>query len=231
VVPDGARDDGALAGGLDALPWRERTGAAERLSRWRTLGPARNSSGMAELTREADLVQVLGRSRVVAVLGAHSDTVRPAGFVPEYLHEQGYRVLPVNPAMVGQTLWGEPVVASLTELEGPIDLVDVFRRSEALPAHMDQFLAMDPARTAIWFQAGIRNDEVAAALVEKGYDVVQDRCTLADHRRFSASGLLPLKEAKAKRTVKAKAKPVKPKPAKAPAKGRAPRRRGPAGSS
>lgn len=150
---------------------------------------------MAELTREADLVQVLGRSRVIAVIGAHSDRVRPASYVPEYLHGQGYRVLPINPALVGQTLWGEPVVARLTELEGPIDLVDVFRRSDALPGHMDDFLAADPARTTIWFQLGIRNDRVAAALVERGYDVVQDRCTLAEHRRFRASGLLPLKDA------------------------------------
>lgn len=149
---------------------------------------------MAELTREADLVRVLGRARVIAVIGAHSDTVRPASYVPEYLRAQGYRVLPINPALVGQTLWGEPVVASLTELEGPIDVVDVFRRGDALPAHLDDFLSMDPARTTIWFQLGIRNDQVAAALVEKGYDVVQDRCTLAEHRRFRASGLLPLKD-------------------------------------
>ena len=230
-------------------PWTSFRGASARVRRsdsaagaratWHAIVPV-----MAELTREADLLQILGRARVVAVIGAHSDTVRPAGFVPEYLHEQGYRVLPVNPRMVGQTLWGEPVVASLTELAGPIDRVDVFRRSDALPGHMDDFLSMDPARTVIWFQAGIRNDEVAAALVRRGYDVVQDRCTLAEHRRFRKSGLLPLKEAKpakAKaRPAKAKAKPVKAKarpakakakPARAAAKGRAPGRRGPGRSS
>jgi hypothetical protein len=201
--------------GATARVRRSDSGTGARAA-WHAMVP-----GMPELTREADLVQVLGRSRVVAVLGAHRDLVRPAGFVPAYLHEQGYRVLPVNPTMVGQSLWGEPVVASLTELAGPIDLVDVFRRSDALPAHMDDFLSMDPDRTVIWFQAGIRNDDVAAALVEKGYDVVQDRCTMAEHRRFRASGLLPLKEAK----------PAKARPARAPAKGRAPRRRGPAGSS
>lgn len=232
--------------------WTRFRGASARVRRsdsatgaraaWHAIVPL-----MAELTREADLVQILGRARVVAVIGAHSDTVRPAGFVPEYLHEQGYRVLPVNPRMVGQTLWGEPVVARLTDLAGPIDLVDVFRRSDALPTHMDDFLSMDPARTAIWFQAGIRNDEVAAALVARGYDVVQDRCTLAEHRRFRASGLLPLKEAKPAKAkppkakarptkakakpVKAKARPAKAKPERAAAKGRAPGRRGPGRSS
>lgn len=182
---------------------------------------------MAELTREADLVRVLGGSRVVAVIGAHSDLVRPAGFVPAYLHEQGYRVLPVNPRLVGQTLWGEPVVANLTELAGPVDLVDVFRRSDALPGHLEDFLSMDPGRTVIWFQLGIRNDRVAAALVRAGYDVVQDRCTLAEHKRLRARGLLPLKAPEP-----ATARPAPARPAKArPAKGRAPRRRGPGGSS
>lgn len=182
------------------VAWMRFRGAGARVRRGDSDAGARAAwhaivPGMAELTREADLVQVLGRSRVVAVIGAHSDAARPASYVPEYLHGQGYRILPVNPALVGQTLWGEPVVASLTELEGPIDLVDVFRRSDALPGHMDELLTMDPARTTIWFQLGIRNDEVASVLIEKGYDVVQDRCTLADHRRFRASGLLPLKEA------------------------------------
>jgi hypothetical protein len=145
---------------------------------------------MAELIREADIVNVLERSRVVAVLGAHREPHRAAFYVPDYLHGQGYRVLPVNPQLTGQTLWGEPVRARLTDLTGPVDLVDVFRRPDALDDHLDDFLAMRPAPGAIWFQLGIRNDRVAAALVAAGLDIVQDRCTLADHKRFRRSGLL-----------------------------------------
>ncbi|HWM84680.1 MAG TPA: CoA-binding protein [Kofleriaceae bacterium] len=145
---------------------------------------------MAELSREEEIVAVLARSRVVAVLGAHHEAQRPAFYVPDYLHEQGYRILPVNPGLVGQTLWGEPVRARLTELDEPIDLVDVFRRSQAIDDHLDDFLAMRPSPSVVWFQLGIRNDRVAAALVARGMDVVQDRCTLADHRRFRRAGLL-----------------------------------------
>jgi len=146
---------------------------------------------MAELTREADLVAVLERSRVIAVLGAHRERSRPAFYVPDYLHDQGYRVLPVNPGLAGETLWGEPVRSNLAELTEAVDLVDVFRRPEALDDHLADFLAMRPAPAVVWFQLGIRNDRVAAQLVARGLDVVQDRCTLADHRRFRASGLLP----------------------------------------
>ncbi len=134
------------------------------------------------LTLPEDARKVLQRSRTVAVLGAHSDPSRPAHYVPAYLAQQGFRVFPVNPRLVGTTLWGQPVRASLTELEGPIDIVDVFRRAEDLPAHLDEIRAVHPG--VAWFQSGIRNDAVAAALVAAGIDVVQDRCTLADHRAF-----------------------------------------------
>ncbi len=145
---------------------------------------------MPELTRDVDLARVLERSRVVAVLGAHRETDRPAFYVPDYLHEQGYRILPVNPQLSGEILWGEPVRAHLGELTQPVDLVDVFRRPDALDDHLADFLAMQPLPRAVWFQLGIRNDRVAAALVARGIDVVQDHCTLADHRRFRRIGLL-----------------------------------------
>ncbi|HLU68624.1 MAG TPA: CoA-binding protein [Kofleriaceae bacterium] len=145
---------------------------------------------MAELTREQERAAVLARARVIAVLGAHSEQQRPAFYVPDYLHEMGYRVIPVNPLLAGQELWGEPVRASLADIGEPVDVVDVFRRPDQLGAHLPELLAMRPAPAVVWFQLGIRNDEVAAALVDAGMDVVQDACTLADHRRFRRSGLL-----------------------------------------
>ncbi len=136
------------------------------------------------LTAAADVRAVLERARTVAVLGAHDDPSRPAHYVPDYMHGVGSRILPVNPALVGKTLWGEPVRASLVELGVTVDVVDVFRRSEAVPAHLDELLAMRPLPAVVWLQTGIRNDTVAAALVAAGIDVVQDRCMLADHRRM-----------------------------------------------
>jgi uncharacterized protein len=170
-------------------PWRRRTGERAK-SLVAHVSAGRHSAGMAELIREPDILNVLERSRVVAVLGAHREAHRPAFYVPDYLHQHGYRVVPVNPGLVGQTLWGEPVRAHLTELGEAVDLVDVFRRPAAIDDHLADFLAMRPAPRVVWFQLGIRNDRVAAALVAAGIDVVQDRCTLADHRRFRRAGHL-----------------------------------------
>ncbi|MFT7578800.1 MAG: putative CoA-binding protein [Myxococcota bacterium] len=131
--------------------------------------------------------RILEATRTVAVLGAHTDQDRAAFYVPEYLNSQGYRVLPVNPTKVGTVLWGEPVVAALSEVtttHGAIDMVDVFRPSHALAGHVDEILAMSPLPKVVWFQLGIQDDAVARTLVEAGIDVVQSRCTLADHRAF-----------------------------------------------
>ena len=143
------------------------------------------------LTDDRAAADLLARARVVAVLGAQRDAQLPAHYVPDYLHRQGYRILPVNPNHLGETLWGEPFRATLGELAEPVDIVDVFRRAEHLDDHLAELLAMQPAPRAVWFQLGIRNDRVAAALAAAGLDVVQDRCTMADHRRFRQAGLLP----------------------------------------
>lgn len=127
----------------------------------------------------------LAAARRVAVLGAHHEAHRPAFYVPEYLHGQGYAILPVNPALVGQTLWGQPVAASLASWRGGFDVVDVFRRSDALPAHLPELLDACAPGALVWLQSGIRNDAVAAALSAAGLDVVQDRCMLADHRAWA----------------------------------------------
>ncbi|MDP2306061.1 MAG: CoA-binding protein [Pseudomonadota bacterium] len=143
-----------------------------------------------ELTSAAELRDVLTSARTVAVLGAHHERARPAFYVPDYLHGVGARILPVNPALVGRTLWGEPVRASLADLHERVDVVDVFRRAEALAGHLVELLGMNPPPALVWFQQGIRDDAVAAALIAAGIDVVQDRCMLADHRRM---GLGPIR--------------------------------------
>jgi predicted CoA-binding protein len=129
--------------------------------------------------------EILTSARTIAVLGASTKTDRPAHYVPDYLYAQGYRVLPVNPLHRTERLWGEPFRAQLQELAEPVDIVDVFRLAIALPQHLADFLAMRPAPKVVWFQLGIRNDEVAAQLIAAGIEVVQDRCTLADHRRLA----------------------------------------------
>lgn len=139
---------------------------------------------MREIVDEASVRRVLEEARTIAVLGVHVDPDKPAHYVPEYLAGQGYQIFPVNPAFAGKTLWGRPVVATLAELDTPVDIVDVFRRPDKIPEHLDDILAMQPRPRVVWLQLGIRNDQVARRLIEAGIDVVQDRCTLADHRVF-----------------------------------------------
>ncbi|MFO7545010.1 MAG: CoA-binding protein [Trueperaceae bacterium] len=130
------------------------------------------------------LRDLLDRSRTIAVLGASTDQHKPAHEVPEYLRRHGYDVLPVNPAAAGEELFGERVAATLAELDRPVDIVDVFRRAEAIPAHVDDILSMDPLPKVVWLQLGIRNDEVAARLRHAGITVIQDRCIKIEHARL-----------------------------------------------
>jgi predicted CoA-binding protein len=131
---------------------------------------------------DATLRTILNTCPTVAVLGIHSAPEKPAFYVPEYLHDEGYRILGVNPGLAGQTLFDNVVRATLAELAEPVDLVDIFRRPELIPAHVADILAIKPR--VVWFQLGIRNDEAARALEAAGIIVIQDRCTLADHRRL-----------------------------------------------
>lgn len=126
----------------------------------------------------------LAAFRTVAVLGAHSDLSRPAGYVPDYLYQQGIRILPVNPQLAGQILWTEPVRAALTDLQAPVDAVVIFRRADALPGHLDEVLGMAPRPKLVWLQLGIAHGGFAGQLAEQGIAVVQNRCTLADHQRW-----------------------------------------------
>ncbi|GHF55040.1 hypothetical protein HNQ07_003430 [Deinococcus metalli] len=135
-------------------------------------------------TLHADLTRILKQSRVVAVLGFHPDTMKPAHFVPEYLQRQGYTVIPVNPALAqrGESYFGQKAVASLAELTVPVDVVEVFRRSDKVRSHLEDILAMQPLPKVVWMQQGIRDDSVAAELTARGIEVVQNRCMLTDHR-------------------------------------------------
>lgn len=139
---------------------------------------------MPELSNDEELKRIYESASTIAVVGAHPDSEKPAHYVPAYLQERGYRILPINPGYEGQELWGEPVRATLTELEEAVDVVDFFRRSEALPDHIDEILAMEPRPTVVWLQQGIRKDEFARTLIEAGIDVVQDRCMYANHERL-----------------------------------------------
>ncbi len=133
---------------------------------------------------DATMERLLRSARRIAVLGASPREDRPAFRVPRYLVRHGYEVLPVNARYAGQELHDRTVVGALTELGGTVDIVDVFRRAEDVPGHLDEILAMRPLPGAVWLQLGIRNDEAAARLREAGITVVQDRCIKIEHGRL-----------------------------------------------
>jgi predicted CoA-binding protein len=133
---------------------------------------------------DAGLTHILREARTVAVLGAKAAAREPAHYVPAYLQQRGYRILPVNPIFAGQQIFGETVVGTLGDLAGPVDVIDVFRRPEYLPGHAREILALPWRPRAVWFQLGIRHDGAAAELARAGIDVVQDRCMMPEHRRL-----------------------------------------------
>ena len=120
----------------------------------------------------------------MAVLGIKpSWTGQPAYYVPEYAQRAGLEVIPVPvyyPEMT--SVLGQPVYRRLADIPGPIDLVDVFRRSRDVPPHVDDMLAALPR--AVWMQSGIRHGAAAARLIAAGIDVVQDRCLLQELQRL-----------------------------------------------
>jgi len=133
---------------------------------------------------DEDLRRLLRTAHRIAVVGASSRQDRPAFRVPAYLVRHGYEVLPVNTRSAGDELHGRTVAADLLQVEGAVDIVDVFRRSEDVPTHVDEILAMTPLPRAVWLQLGIRNDAAAQRLRAAGIEVVQDRCIKIEHRRL-----------------------------------------------
>jgi predicted CoA-binding protein len=136
------------------------------------------------MINDARLREILTGSPTIAVLGAHQEPEKAAYYVPEYLHDEGYRIIGVNPDIQGEQLFGQPVRNTLAEIDEQVDLVDVFRKSELVPQHVEDILAMSPRPKVVWLQLGIKNEDAARILEAAGITVVQNRCTLADHQRL-----------------------------------------------
>ena len=117
------------------------------------------------------------------MLGIKEGEHKPAFFVPEYAQRAGFEIVPV-PVYYPDTveMLGEKVYRRISDIPGEVDMVNVFRKSEDIPAHLDDIIAKKPK--AVWFQLGIRNDDAAERLAREGIDVVQDRCLLVELRRI-----------------------------------------------
>jgi hypothetical protein len=132
----------------------------------------------------ARLAEILRTARRIAVVGLSRKPDRPSHGVAAYLQRAGYTIIPVHP-VAGVTL-GEPVHPDLRSARatGPIDIVNIFRRSEHVPALLDALLEVRP--TLVWMQVGIRDDQVARSLESAGIAVVMDRCLAVDHQSLGA---------------------------------------------
>lgn len=141
-----------------------------------------------ELEDDDDIAALVKSLKRVAVLGIKTEAQRgqAAFYVPEYLQGVGVEVVPVPVYYPEVTqILGQPVFRKVVDVPGAVDLVNVFRRSQDIPPHVDDIIAKRPK--AVWFQLGIRNDEAAKKLLAAGIDVVQDKCLLVEHRRFAGT--------------------------------------------
>jgi predicted CoA-binding protein len=135
---------------------------------------------------DAELSEILTESRTVAVVGIKDRESEDAYRIPKYMQDHGYRIIPVNPKL--ESVLGEHVYPSLADLTNePVDVVNLFRASGHVSAHVDEILDMTPVPRAVWMQLGIHHGPSAARLRAAGIMVVQDRCIMVDHRRLGVA--------------------------------------------
>lgn len=127
---------------------------------------------------------VLKNTRRIAMVGASPNPARPSNGVLRFLVGKGYDVVPINPGHAGKEIHGQTVVASLADVDGPIDMVDVFRAADQLPALVDEILALPNRPKVIWGQLTVRNDEAARKAEEAGITVIMDRCPAIEYPRL-----------------------------------------------
>jgi predicted CoA-binding protein len=134
------------------------------------------------LTSDEDIAELLTSARTIAMVGASDRPSRPSYGVMRFLQDHGYRVLPVNPQIAGEHVHGEFVWTELAQIGVPIDIVDIFRRSEAAGDAVD--LAIFAGAKAVWMQLGVINEAAAARAEAAGLKVVMDRCPVIEIRRL-----------------------------------------------
>jgi predicted CoA-binding protein len=130
---------------------------------------------------------ILRTSKVIAMVGASGNEMRPSYFAMKYLLDKGFKVIPVNPGMIGKTILGQTVYGALKDVPAPVDIVDIFRSPDVAPAIVQEALAEKErfGLKTIWMQLGVINEEAAAMAREAGLNVVMDRCPKIEYGRLS----------------------------------------------
>lgn len=130
------------------------------------------------------LADILRETKTIALVGASPKAERPSYRVMAFLLRKGYRVIPVNPGHAGGTILDQPVVGRLADIGESIDMVDVFRAASALPALVDEILALPSPPKVIWGQLSVRDDVAAAKAEAAGIKIVMDRCPAIEYPRL-----------------------------------------------
>lgn len=131
-----------------------------------------------------DLIRkILRATKTIAMVGSSAQWIRPSYFAMKYLQRKGYRVIPVNPKEAGNTILGETVYARLADIPEPIDMVDIFRNSEAAGGIADE--AIEVGAKVLWMQLGVRNDAGAERAEAAGLTVIMNRCPKIEFGRLS----------------------------------------------
>jgi predicted CoA-binding protein len=134
---------------------------------------------------DPDLIRgILKTTRRIAMIGASPNPARPSNGVLRFLLGKGYDVVPINPGHAGKTIHGQTVAASLADIEGPVDMVDVFRAADQLSAVVDEVLAMPHRPKVIWGQLTVRDDTAARKAEDAGITVIMDRCPAIEYPRL-----------------------------------------------
>ncbi|MER8475615.1 CoA-binding protein [Mesorhizobium sp. M1163] len=133
----------------------------------------------------AYIAGILNSVKTIAMVGASANDVRPSYFVLKYLLGKGFSVFPINPGQAGKEILGRMTFARLADVPGPVDMVDVFRASAAVPGIVDEVLRLDPLPKVIWMQLGIRHDEAATRAEAAGIKVVMNRCPKIEYGKLS----------------------------------------------
>lgn len=141
------------------------------------------------ITSDTDITALLAGARTIALVGISDKPDRPSFGVMQFLQGQGYRVIPVNPAITGEHVLGEYVWERLDQIGVPIDIVDVFRRSDAVGPVVDAAIAV--GARAVWMQLGVVNAEAAARAEAAGMTVVMDHCPKIEIRRLAIAPVAP----------------------------------------
>jgi predicted CoA-binding protein len=129
---------------------------------------------------------ILKTVRTIAMVGVSRNESRPSYFAFKYLLERGYRVIPVNPGLAGQTLLGQTVYATLADIPEPVDMVDIFRASQYVAPIVAAAIALAPRPAVVWMQLGVRDDAAARLAEENGIKVVMNRCPKIEYGRLSS---------------------------------------------